>query len=130
MSETPKVLIVDDEELFCRSIVKVLTVQKISAMAVFSGESAMAELSKNAYDVVVLDMKMPGISGIELLKWIKGQEIPVEVIILSGHASMEIAVEAVRLGAYDYLLKPCDIDDLLLKISLAFECGQERGKCR
>ncbi|MFZ5573177.1 MAG: response regulator [Thermodesulfobacteriota bacterium] len=130
MPETPRVLIVDDEEIFCRSMMKVLTLRKIPVMTVSSGETAMAELVKTPYDVVVLDIKMPGIGGIELLKWMKEKKLPSEVIILSGHASMGVALEAVKLGAYDYLMKPCDIEELLLKISLAFECGQEKAKCR
>ncbi len=130
MSNTPRILIVDDEQAFCRSIVKVLTGRKLSAMAVFNAEAAMAELANNPYDVVVMDIKMPGIGGIELLKWVKEQRLPAEVIILSGHASMDVALEAVKLGAYDYLMKPCDIEDLLLKILVAFECGLEKEKCR
>lgn len=130
MPETPRVLIVDDEEAFCRSLVRVLSGQKISAVAVFNGEAAQEELAKNSYEVVVMDIKMPGISGIELLAWIKEKQIPAEVIILSGHASMDVALEAVKLGAYDYLMKPCSIDELLLKILIAFECGLEKEKCR
>lgn len=130
MPETPKVLIVDDEERFCRSITKFLSIHKIAATAALHGEAAMETMVKNAYDVVVLDIKMPGIGGIELMKWIQRRQLPVEVIILSGHASMDVALEAVKLGAYDYLMKPCDIDELLAKISLAFEAKLEKEKCR
>ncbi|WP_373497893.1 response regulator [Desulfococcus sp.] len=130
MPETPTVLIIDDEERFCRTLAKVLSIHSISAAAALTGEAAMVALAKEAYDVVILDIKMPGIGGIELMKWIKKRQFPVEVIILSGHASMDVALEAVKLGAYDYLMKPCDIDELLVKISLAFECRLEREKCR
>jgi DNA-binding NtrC family response regulator len=130
MPDKPNVLIVDDEEHFCRSLVKILTARKIPATAVNRGEAALEELSKNPYDVVLLDVKMPGISGIEVLKLIKERGVKAEVIVLSGHASLETAVEIVKYGAYDYLLKPCDTDELLLKISNAFEQRMEKKKLR
>jgi DNA-binding NtrC family response regulator len=130
MSETPKVLIVDDEEHFCRSLLKILTARKITANAVNRGDAALEELSHNPYDVVLLDVKMPGISGIEVLKLIKERGIKAEVIVLSGHASLETAVEIVKYGAYDYLLKPCDTDELLVKITSAYEQRLEKKKLR
>jgi DNA-binding NtrC family response regulator len=130
MPETPKVLIVDDEENFCRSLLKILTARKISATAVNRGDAALEELSREPYDVVLLDVKMPGISGIEVLKLMKDRGIKAEVIVLSGHASLDTAVEIVKYGAYDYLLKPCDTDELLLKISNAFEQRLEKKKLR
>jgi DNA-binding NtrC family response regulator len=130
MSDKPKVLIVDDEEHFCRSLIKILTVRKIPAKSVNRGEAALEELSSNPYDVVLLDVKMPGISGIEVLKLMKERGLKAEVIVLSGHASLETAVEIVKYGAYDYLLKPCDTDELLLKISNAYEQRLEKKKLR
>ena len=130
MSDNPKVLIVDDEDHFCRSLLKILHARKISATAVNRGDAALEELSRNPYDVVLLDVKMPGISGIEVLKLMKERKIKAEVIILSGHASLDTAVEIVKYGAYDYLLKPCDTDELLLKISNAFEQRLEKKKLR
>jgi DNA-binding NtrC family response regulator len=130
MPEKPKVLIVDDEENFCRSLLKILTARKISATAVNRGDAALEELSREPYDVVLLDVKMPGISGIEVLKLMKDRGIKAEVIVLSGHASLDTAVEIVKYGAYDYLLKPCDTDELLLKISNAFEQRLEKKKLR
>jgi DNA-binding NtrC family response regulator len=130
MPDNPKVLIVDDEEQFCRSLLKILTARKIFATAVNRGIDALEELSRNPYDVVLLDVKMPGINGIEVLKLIKERGIKTEVIVLSGHASLETAVEIVKYGAYDYLLKPCDTDELLLKISNAYEQRLENKKLR
>lgn len=130
MPDSPKVLIVDDEEHFCRSLLKILTVRKIQAYAVYRGEAALDELAGNDYDVVLLDVKMPGISGIEVLKRMKEQNLKAEVIVLSGHASLETAVEIVKYGAYDYLLKPCDTEELLLKISNAYEQRLEKQKLR
>jgi len=130
MPEKAKVLIVDDEAHFCRSLQKILTARNIDVYAVNRGEDALAEIGKNPYDVVLLDIKMPGISGIEVLKRMKEQGIKAEVIVLSGHASVDTAVEIVKYGAYDYLLKPCDTDELLIKISNAYEQRLEKDKIR
>jgi len=128
MPEKAKVLIVDDEEHFCRSLLKILSTRGISASAVNRGEDALEEIVRNPYDVVLLDVKMPGISGIEVLKRMKEQGIKAEVIVLSGHASLDTAVEIVKYGAYDYLMKPCDTDELLVKISNAYEQRLEKNK--
>ena len=128
MPETPKVLIVDDEEHFCRSMLKILSARNIEAFAVNRGEAALEEIARTPYDVVLLDVKMPGISGIEVLKRMKEEGIKAEVIVLSGHASLDTAVEIVKYGAYDYLLKPCDTDELLVKISNAYEQRLEKNK--
>ncbi|RJP94865.1 MAG: response regulator [Desulfobacteraceae bacterium] len=128
MPERAKILIVDDEEHFCRSLLKILAARNISAFAVNRGEDALEEIDRNPYDVVLLDVKMPGISGIEVLKRMKEQGIKAEVIVLSGHASLDTAMEIVRYGAYDYLLKPCDTDELLVKISNAYEQKMEKDK--
>ena len=128
MPETPKVLIVDDEEHFCRSMLKILSARHIEAFAVNRGEAALEEIARTPYDVVLLDVKMPGISGIEVLKRMKEKGIKAEVIVLSGHASLDTAVEIVKYGAYDYLLKPCDTDELLVKISNAYEQKLEKDK--
>ena len=130
MVQQPKLLIVDDEERFCKSMVKILKAEGIIAKAVGSGEDALVELSGNEYDVVLLDVKMPGISGIETLKRIKAQGCNAEVIILTGHASMDIAMNCIDYGAYDYLLKPCDVEEIKLKISQAYERKLEKEKIR
>jgi len=128
MVQQPKLLIVDDEERFCKTMVKLLKAEGIVVKAVGSGEDALVELSENAYDVVLLDVKMPGISGIETLKRIKAQGCDAEVIVLTGHASMDIALNCIDYGAYDYLLKPCDVEEINLKISQAYECKLEKEK--
>jgi DNA-binding NtrC family response regulator len=128
MPEKAKVLIVDDEAHFCRSLLKILNARGIEAFAVNRGEDALEEIARNPYDVVLLDVKMPGISGIEVLKRMKERGIKAEVIVLSGHASVDTAVEIVKYGAYDYLLKPCDTDELLVKISNAYEQRLEKEK--
>ncbi len=130
MSSKPKVLIVDDEERFRTTLRKLLAVREIDATDVGSAQEAFAALQENAYDVILLDVKMPGIDGIEALGKIKKQYPEVEVIILTGHASVDAAVEIMKLGGYEYLLKPCPIDELTGKIESAWERKQARDKRR
>jgi DNA-binding NtrC family response regulator len=128
MKETPRILIVDDEERFRNTLTKLLKSRGFLTQSVANGEETKAELLRNAYDVVLLDVKMPGISGIDVLKWMKKEGVAAEVIILSGHASVDTAMEIIDHGAYDYLLKPSDIEEILLKISLAYERKLEKEK--
>ncbi|MBF0117662.1 MAG: response regulator [Desulfobacterales bacterium] len=128
MSENPNILIVDDEEQFRKNLIKLLKTKGISAKEISRGEDAIEELSKNSYDVILLDLKMPGINGIEVLKEIKKRKILSEVIILSGHASIDTAFEIMKYGAYDYIMKPFDIEELMVKISLAYEKKIEKEK--
>ena len=118
---TPKVLLVDDEERFRTTLSKMLRAQGLEVTALRSGREALAELEKQAYDVMVLDLRMPDMDGIATLTAIKSIAPQTEVIILTGHADMDAAVEIMRLGGYDYLLKPCPVEDLLAKIESAFE---------
>lgn len=131
MPAKAKVLIVDDEERFRITLKKLLTANGLETSAVSSGLEAIDELKKTLYDVILLDVKMPGMSGIEALAELKKINRDVEVIILTGHASVDVAVEIMRLGGYEYLLKPCPMDELLAKIESAFErktARQERTK--
>ncbi len=118
---TPKILLVDDEERFRTTLSKILAAQGLEVTALGSGREALEELDKKAYDVIVLDVRMPGMDGIATLKEIKKIAPQIEVIILTGHASMDAAVETMRLGGYDYLLKPCPVEELLAKIESAYE---------
>lgn len=118
---TPKVLLVDDEERFRTTLGKMLRAQGLEVTALGSGREALEELGKKAYDVMVLDVRMPDLDGIAALTEIKKIAPQIEVIILTGHASMDAAVEIIRLGGYDYLLKPCPVEDLLAKIESAYE---------
>jgi DNA-binding NtrC family response regulator len=83
---------------------------------VHSGDDALRHLADNPTDVVLLDMKMPGMDGIEALREIKARQPLVEVIMLTGHASVEAAIDGMELGAFDYLMKPVEFDELLYKI--------------
>lgn len=114
--EPIKVLIVDDEVEFLETVVKRLRKRNLDATGVTSGEAALDQLAKGPVDVVVLDVKMRGISGLETLREIKKKNHPVEVIMLTGHASMEAAMQGMALGAFDYLMKPAQIDELVGKI--------------
>ena len=107
-----KVLMVDDEVVFCENMAKLLNTRGYQAKAVNEGEEAIRVLQKDLYDVVVLDLKMPGMNGIDILKKLKELNVPSQVIMLTGHGCVDTAMEAVKLGAYDYLPKPCEIDEL------------------
>ena len=116
------VLIVDDEEDFRETLTKRLKKREVDASGVPSGEEAIKLLKDKMFDVVILDIKMPGgMDGIEALAEIKKIQPLAEVILLTGHASVETSIEGMKLGAFDYLLKPIKLDELLKKIALAIE---------
>ena len=114
-------LLVDDEAEFLETLLKRLRKRDVEAFGVRSGEEALAFLDDRPVDVVVLDVKMPGMDGIQALREIKKRDPLLEVIMLTGHASMEVAIEGMELGAFDYLMKPINIDDLLYKIQDAYK---------
>ncbi len=126
----PRILLVDDEERFRTNLQKMLGAQGLMVSAKASGEEALEELKRQPYDVMVLDIRMPGMNGLATLAEIKKINPEVEVIILSGHASMDAAMEINKLGGYDYLMKPCPLEELLLKIEAAYEKKEEREKRR
>lgn len=116
-----KVLLVDDEVVFTTNMSKLLNNRGYRVTAVNSGDSAIQALEKETFDVVVLDLKMPGMDGITTLREIKKLGLFTETLILTGHGSIDTALEAIKLGAYDYLTKPCEIDELVNKIEGAWE---------
>ncbi|MBF0468597.1 MAG: response regulator [Desulfamplus sp.] len=126
MSEL-RVLIVDDEEDFRDTIVKRLINRKIHAEGADNGTKALEILEKKDFDVVVLDIKMPGIDGIETLRQIKIIKPEVEVIMLTGHVSVEFGIKGMQLGAFDYVMKPAPMHELLDKISQAYDKKLEQG---
>jgi DNA-binding NtrC family response regulator len=121
MDVKPKVLIVDDEERYRTTLVRLLRKKGVEAASVGSGREAVEAVGKESYDVIILDVKMPEMDGIATLAEIKKVDPRVECLILSGHASVECAIDVCRLGGCEYLLKPVDIDDLILKIDAAYE---------
>ncbi len=122
----PHVLLVDDEEIFTRNIAKLLTHRGYRVTAVNSGDAALRALEEQPFDVLVLDLKMPGLDGIATFREMLKLGLSVETIILTGHGSIDTALEAVKLGAHDYLTKPCEIEELVAKIESARE--KARGK--
>ena len=115
-----KILLVDDEAVFTANISKLLNSRGYRARAVNSGKDAVEILENETFDVIVLDLKMPGMDGITTLKEIQALGLFTETLILTGHGSIDTALEALKLGAYDYLTKPCEIDELIAKIEGAW----------
>jgi DNA-binding NtrC family response regulator len=111
-----RILFVDDEVDFLDTLLKRMRKRRVNVSGVKSGEAALEWLSGNAADVVVLDVRMPGMDGIETLKAIKRLNPLIEIIMLTGHANLEVASKGMELGAFDYLMKPVDIDELLYKV--------------
>jgi len=116
-----RVLIVDDEKEFVELVSERLTMRDYDVTAAFSGEEALETVKKYNFDIVVLDILMPGIDGIETLREIKRIKPLTEVILLTGHAAVDTAIDGMRLGAYDYLTKPCEISDLVTKLDKAHD---------
>ena len=115
------VLLVDDEREFLETLLKRLLKRRVKVTGVNSGEEALKILKETPPDVVVLDVRMQGMDGIQTLREIKKIRPLVEVIMLTGHANLEIAVEGLEVGAFDYLMKPTDVDELLYKLEDAFK---------
>jgi len=114
---TPFIMLVDDEVSFVETMTKRLAKRNIETIAAFSGEEGLETLRKNQnLDVIILDVKMPGMDGPETLKRIKKEFPLIEVIMLTGHATVESGIKGMKLGAYDYLMKPCEIDELVGKV--------------
>jgi DNA-binding NtrC family response regulator len=116
-----RILIADDEKNIRELLRDELAAILMNVVAVNSGPAALAELEKNDYDILLLDLTMPGMDGIEVLKKLKVLDAATEVLILTANATVQTAVEAMKLGAYDYLLKPFKIEELLPIIEKAFE---------
>ena len=117
---TIKLLLVDDERAFLDTMTKRLEKRQMRVSAIYNGTDALAELEKDpGVEVVLLDVKMPGMDGMETLVEIKKRFPLVEVIMLTGHATVETAIDGMKLGAFDYLMKPCDIAVLVDKVTAA-----------
>ncbi|PQP35522.1 two-component system response regulator [Desulfobacteraceae bacterium SEEP-SAG9] len=114
--ENFNVLLVDDELEFLETLVKRLTKRGLNITMARSGEEALAVIREKKFDVSVLDVRMPGMDGIETLRAMKKIAPLMEVIMLTGHASVEVAIVGMELGAFDYLMKPMDIDELFYKL--------------
>jgi CheY-like chemotaxis protein len=121
VNQRARVLLVDDEKQFVLSLGKILQGRDFAVTTAFDGAEALETMrGGTGFDVVVLDVKMPGMDGIAALKAIKQLSPQTQVIMLTGHATLQSGIAAVREGAFDYLMKPCDIEDLIAKISEAY----------
>ncbi|MBB5348285.1 response regulator [Desulfoprunum benzoelyticum] len=116
-----KVLLVDDEEDFLKTLAERLESRGLNVTTASSGESALASVEGQEYDLIVLDLAMPGIDGLETLKRIKARQPEAGIIMLSGQGSIRTSIEAMKLGAEDFIEKPVNISELLDKISEAKE---------
>ncbi len=123
-----RLLLVDDEEDFRTTLANRLKRRNLDVTDAGSGEEAIEIIGKKSFDVAIIDIKMPGIDGIETLKRVKKIDPHIEVILLTGHASIEAGIEGIKSGAYDYVIKPCTVNDLMVKVEDAFRRGMiEKG---
>ncbi len=114
-----RVLLVDDEEQFVEALSERLDIRDYEIATSLNGEDALEKIKQYNYDVVILDVAMPGTDGIEVLREIKKLKPLTEVIMLTGHGTMETAIEGMKRGAFDFLMKPCDTEALDTKIKKA-----------
>lgn len=118
--ETIKVLLVDDEQELATTLCERIEMRGLDAAVAFNGQQALEALKKWVPDVMVLDLRMPGIDGMEVLERVKKQIPQIQVIILTGHGSEKDEEQARRLGAFDYFQKPVDVETLVQKIRKAY----------
>ncbi len=120
------VLLVDDEKDFVESLAERLQLRDFNVATALSGDEALKLVEENDFDVIVLDVKMPGKDGVETLKEIKNIEQLSQVIMLTGHATVKTAIEGMKSGAFDYLMKPTDTDELIEMINNAYQLVTEQ----
>ena len=113
------VLLVDDEEEFVSALSERLMLRGIEVEIALDGREALARFAEKPADVIILDVMMPGLGGLEILKRIKKSSPHIQVILLTGHGATKEGIEGMRLGAFDYLIKPVDIEELLEKMKEA-----------
>jgi DNA-binding NtrC family response regulator len=114
-----RVLLVDDEEEFVSALSERLMLRGIEVDSALNGEEALALMVERVFEVVILDVMMPGLGGLEVLKRIKSTYPNTQVILLTGHGATREGIEGMRLGAFDYLIKPVDIEEMLEKMKEA-----------
>jgi DNA-binding NtrC family response regulator len=117
----PRLLLVDDEVPFVTNLVKLLSGRGYEVSAVYDGESALRAVQEREFDVVILDQNMPGKDGITVLRELKKKQPHLEVVILTGYGSVDMALKGFELGVYDYTSKPIHLGDLEAKIRQAFQ---------
>lgn len=115
------ILLVDDESVILKSLSRDLKAEGYDVVASNSGEEAVCQLKQHHFDLLITDLIMEGMDGIQVLKEAKNIDPDLPAIILTGYGDMTSAIDALRLGAEDYLLKPCDIEELIFRVSRAIE---------
>ena len=119
MDKTTHILLIDDETEFVSALAERLKIRGYQPQTAENGETGITMIANARFDIVVLDLMMPGLSGLETLKQIRAMDNSLPVILLTGHGSTRDGLEGMRIGASDYLMKPLDINDLIDKISSA-----------
>lgn len=120
-----KLLLVDDEKDFIESLAERLQLRDFDVKTALNGDDAIKLVNENEFDIIILDVKMPGKSGIDTLKEIKNINQLSQVIMLTGHATVESAIQGMKLGAYDYIMKPTDAEELIKLINKAYKIVEE-----
>ena len=123
-----KILLVDDEHEFITTLAERLELRGIATRVVFDGESALLAVAQDEPHVMVLDVLMPGIKGLEVLERVKRSNPRVQVLLLTGHGSTRDGIEGMRLGAFDYMMKPLNIDTLIEKMESAIDYAGKAAK--
>ena len=123
----PRLLLVDDEIPFVANLLKLLSRRGYEVSAVHDGDSALRVVQEREFDVVILDQNMPGKDGITVLRELKKKQPHLEVVILTGYGSVDMALKGFELGIYDYTSKPIQLGDLEAKIRQAFQRKMLRG---
>ncbi len=118
--ENVKVLLVDDEKDFVEALAERLKLRDFSIRVCFDGEAAVKIVQEEAVDIIILDVQMPGLDGIAALREIKQLAPLIEVIMLTGHGTVQTAIDGMKLGAFDYILKPVKNEDLVDKINKGY----------
>ncbi|ROL59802.1 response regulator [Bacteroidetes/Chlorobi group bacterium MS-B_bin-24] len=121
-----KLLVVDDEVQFLDSITKRLELRGFEVTKATNGTEAIDLARKKKFDIALVDLKMPGLDGKQVLEILKSEHKYIEVIILTGHGSLDSAVECTKLGAFDYLPKPYELEDLILKLKEVYKARLEK----
>jgi DNA-binding NtrC family response regulator len=121
-----RLLIVDDEEQFVEALSERLAMRDYDVTTSLTGENAIEKITNYNFDVVILDVRLPGIEGTAVLRKIKSLKPLTEVIMLTGHGTVEMAIEGMKLGAFDFLIKPCGAEDLTAKIDKAHDRKAEQ----
>ncbi len=127
MNEKRKIMLVDDEHDFLEIMAKFFKRRKIDFATADGCMAALDRLAEDMFDVVIMDVSMPGIDGLECMAEMKKIQPELEVIILTGHASLGVGISGMKKGAFDYCLKPVDFDELLEKIVLAKQKLSAKG---